>query len=114
MVSPTIICRRQPTGRRFLAGVATRIYLTAVLVAATVPATAQVGTPAGAAACSGCHGAGGAPATLRGEAPDGIVAAMQAFRIGERPATVMDRIAKGFTEEESRAIANWLGKQGRR
>ena len=25
---------------------------------------------------------------------------MQAFRTGERPATVMDRIAKGFTDEE--------------
>ena len=44
--------------------------------------------------------------------PAEIVAAMQAFRTGERPATVMDRIAKGFTDEETRAIAAWLGGSG--
>ena len=37
---------------------------------------------------------------------------MQAFRAGERPATVMDRIAKGFTDEETRAIAAWLAAAG--
>jgi sulfide dehydrogenase cytochrome subunit len=36
---------------------------------------------------------------------------MQAFRTGARPATVMDRIAKGFTDEEIRAIAAWVGQQ---
>jgi cytochrome c553 len=36
---------------------------------------------------------------------------MQAFRTGGRPATVMDRIAKGFTEEEIRAIALWVSQQ---
>ena len=33
---------------------------------------------------------------------------MREFRSGARPATVMDRIAKGFTEDETRAIAAWL------
>jgi cytochrome subunit of sulfide dehydrogenase len=41
------------------------------------------------------------------------VAAMQAFRSGQRPATVMDRIAKGFTDEETRAIAAWVSRQPR-
>jgi sulfide dehydrogenase cytochrome subunit len=36
---------------------------------------------------------------------------MRAFRSGEKPATVMDRIAKGFSDEETRAIADWLGAQ---
>lgn len=36
-----------------------------------------------------------------------IETAMQAFRAGTRPATVMDRIAKGFSDEEVRAIAQW-------
>jgi cytochrome c553 len=36
---------------------------------------------------------------------------MQAFRTGARPATVMDRIAKGFSDEETRAIATWLGQK---
>jgi cytochrome c553 len=48
---------------------------------------------------------------VRGREPAEIVAAMQAFRAGERPATVMDRIAKGFSDDEIRAIAAWLGGQ---
>ncbi|MBV8336197.1 MAG: hypothetical protein JO358_12310, partial [Alphaproteobacteria bacterium] len=37
--------------------------------------------------------------------PEEIVAAMQAFRSGERSSTVMGRIAKGFSDDEIRAIA---------
>jgi cytochrome subunit of sulfide dehydrogenase len=33
---------------------------------------------------------------------------MEAFRQGARPATVMDRIAKGFSDAEIAAIAEWL------
>jgi sulfide dehydrogenase cytochrome subunit len=36
---------------------------------------------------------------------------MQAFRTGEREATVTDRIAKGFTDEEARAIAVWVSRK---
>jgi cytochrome c553 len=36
---------------------------------------------------------------------------MQAFRSGQRAATVMDRIAKGVSDEETRAIAVWLGQK---
>jgi cytochrome c553 len=36
---------------------------------------------------------------------------MQAFRSGERPSTVMGRIAKGFSDDEIRAISVWLGAQ---
>ena len=86
---------------------------TLLLVAAT-PAATQAVAPPGAAACSGCHGAGAAGTALpplQGLAPDDIVAAMQAFRSGQRAATVMDRIARGFTDEETRAIAAWIGRQ---
>jgi cytochrome c553 len=74
------------------------------------PAAAQSVTPAGAAACSGCHpkDGGGAVQPLAGRPVQEIVAAMQAFRKGERSATVMDRIAKGFSDEETRAIAAWV------
>jgi cytochrome c553 len=41
--------------------------------------------------------------------PDEIIAAMLAFRSGERPSTVMGRIAKGFSDDEIRTIAIWLG-----
>jgi len=71
--------------------------------------------PAGVAACSNCHprSAGGEPvlAPLAGRSANEIVGAMDAFRSGKRPATVMDRIAKGFTADETAAIAAWYAAQ---
>ncbi len=71
--------------------------------------------PPGATACSGCHAqparAGAAIPALHGRPAAEITAAMLAFRRGERPATVMDRIAKGFTEAEIPAISAWLAAQ---
>ena len=87
--------------------------LTILLLAA--PAAAQPAVPPGAAACSGCHprASANAPAVppLAGRPAEEIVAAMRAFRTGERSATVMDRIAKGFSDEETRAIAAWVSTQ---
>ena len=40
-----------------------------------------------------------------------MAAALQEFRDGRRPATVMDRIAKGFSDDEIKAIAAWYGAQ---
>jgi cytochrome c553 len=40
-----------------------------------------------------------------------IVAQMQAFRTGQKPSTVMDRIAKGLTDAEVEAIAAWYAQQ---
>ena len=40
-----------------------------------------------------------------------IIKAMEDFRSAQRPATVMDRIAKGFTDEEIQAIAAWFAAQ---
>ena len=48
---------------------------------------------------------------LRRRDPAEIVAAMQAFRSGERSSTVMGRIAKGFSDDETRAIAAWVAVQ---
>ncbi len=71
--------------------------------------------PPGATSCSGCHPPSASVETkvppLRGRDPAEIVAAMQAFRSGERPSTVMGRIAKGFSDDETRAIAAWLAAQ---
>ncbi len=71
--------------------------------------------PPGAASCTGCHAAAAMIETrvprIAGRPAADIVAAMDAFRSGQKPATVMDRIAKGFTEAEIRAIAEWLGAQ---
>ena len=84
-----------------------------VSIAAAIVASAE--PPAGAAACSGCH-----PASTRVTSPvprlagrdaAAIVKAMQDFRSGTRAGTVMDRIAKGFTDEEIQAIAAWYATQ---
>jgi cytochrome subunit of sulfide dehydrogenase len=84
-----------------------------VSIAAALVASAE--PPAGAASCSGCH-----PTSPRVTSPvprllgvdrAAIVRAMQEFRSGQRAATVMDRIAKGFTDEEIHAIAAWCASQ---
>jgi sulfide dehydrogenase cytochrome subunit len=94
--------RERRRGRRVWA-------VTALLCLAAGPAAAA--EPAGAGTCSGCH----APAANAGAIPslDGLTAAeiagaMAAFRSGARPATVMDRISKGFSDDETAAIAAWL------
>ncbi|HLH95537.1 MAG TPA: cytochrome C [Xanthobacteraceae bacterium] len=80
------------------------------------PAVASVGIPPpGASSCSGCHPVSASVDTpvqrLVGRNPNEIVAAMKAFRSGDKPATIMDRIAKGFTDDEIKAIAEWYGAQ---
>ncbi|KMO37712.1 hypothetical protein VQ02_12845 [Methylobacterium variabile] len=74
---------------------------------------AAAASPPGASSCSGCHGApGGAVPSLAGHSAEDIAASLAAFRTGARPATVMNRIAKGFSEPESRAIADWIARGG--
>ena len=76
---------------------------------------AQAASPPGASSCSGCHALREASASaipgIYGRNSGEVLAAMIAFRDGSRPATVMNRIAKGFSEEELRAIAAWLAEQ---
>jgi cytochrome subunit of sulfide dehydrogenase len=83
-----------------------------LLLPGSAPGLAEtLAAPPGASACSGCHGPASLSSSipsLQGQSAAAVTAAMAAFRNGERPATVMDRIAKGFTDEESRAIAAWL------
>jgi cytochrome subunit of sulfide dehydrogenase len=96
--------------RAGIAGVAAH-----VLLWAGVMQVAAADAPAGAMSCSGCHPAHANVDTpvprLAGQDPAAIIAAMQAFRSGRRPATVMDRIAKGFSDDEIKSIAAWFGAQ---
>ena len=94
--------------RRVVAAAIGCASIAAVAVASAEP-------PAGAAACSGCH-----PSSARVSSPVArlarrdraeIVKAMQDFRSGARAGTVMDRIAKGFTDAEIQAIAAWYAEQ---
>jgi cytochrome subunit of sulfide dehydrogenase len=96
---------------------ATAVVSVTVLLLALCPALAAgpADAPPGATSCSGCHPTARfvdtAVPRLIGRNPADIVTAMQAFKSGQLPATVMDRIAKGFSEEEIKAIAAWYGAQ---
>jgi sulfide dehydrogenase cytochrome subunit len=66
--------------------------------------------------CVGCHGPNGsslgpASPTIAGMATDTFVEAMTAYKEGKRPATVMDRIAKGYSDEEIKQMATYFSKQ---
>ena len=94
----------------------TKVMATAIGLLSFAAATAACAEPpAGAAACTGCH-----PSSARVSSPvprlngldrAAIVRAMQDFRSGQRTGTVMDRIAKGFTDAEVQAIAAWYAAQ---
>ena len=72
----------------------------AVLLGAAAP-------PPGAESCTGCHASGSGMGALAGLPAATIEASMQAFRDHSRPATLMNRIATGFSPEQTRAIATW-------
>jgi cytochrome c553 len=89
--------------------------LLAILLLSPPPVATAADAPPGASSCSGCHPASRAVHTpvpvLAGRDAADIVAAMGAFRSGQRPATIMDRIAKGLTDDEVKAIAAWYSAQ---
>lgn len=60
--------------------------------------------------CAGCHGPNSASSepipTLKGLPGSYIISAMQAFKTDKRKGTVMNRIAKGYTDEEITLMAS--------
>ena len=68
--------------------------------------------PPGAESCTGCHVPGAGMGLLQGRPAEDTVATMEAFRSGARPATLMNRIVKGFTPAEVRALADWFARPG--
>jgi cytochrome c553 len=105
-VASTTHFRGQRTGRSTMA-VATRAVLLAPLLlgVSSFAATAQEMTPSiAAAACGACHGpdgksTGSIPSLDKIDAVT-MVAKLKGFRNGELEATIMNRIAKGFTDAE--------------
>lgn len=92
------------------------------LLAAALLAPAFAPTAAAAAdgrllaeACLGCHGADNAGASsvagIAGRPAPELAAQLAAFRANERPATIMGRIARGYSEAEVAAVAAWLAAQ---
>lgn len=70
-----------------------------------------------AASCAACHGTGGnsvgGTPVLAGLDTSHFILQMQAFRSGQRPATVMQRHAKGLSEQEIEQLAAYFSAQPR-
>lgn len=65
--------------------------------------------------CAACHGTDGkspgAIPSINGKSSQFLVSALQDFRDGKRPATVMGRHATGYSDEEIQAIAEYFSGQ---
>ena len=72
-----------------------------------------------AANCAACHGTNGQPARgstlagLAGKPRNELLMAMTQFKEGKKPATLMHQLAKGYTDAELEALADYFSKQGR-
>ena len=68
-----------------------------------------------AATCANCHGTNGVSrgevVSLAGMPAADLVQAFAEFRAGNRPATIMHQIAKGYTDDQVRLIAAWFAAQ---
>ena len=64
-----------------------------------------------AVSCSGCHGEGGrAIVSLEGLSADDIEARFLMYRSSTVGDSAMHRMARGYTEEQIRLIADYLGR----
>lgn len=65
-------------------------------------------------ACTSCHGLDGVSAgaipTIAGQPADEIVAKLAAFRDQSADATIMNRIARGYTDDEIAALADYFSQ----
>src|ERR1700753_1273408 len=85
---------------------ATRILVAAILVLFSARAGISADAPPGASSCTGCHAASaGVDAVPPLAGRSGIADAMIAFKSGERPATIMNRLAKGVSHARHSARA---------
>jgi len=87
--------------------------LGALALLTILAAPAAAAPPPGATSCTGCHGAPtpSSPPPIAGRPAADLEAAMLAFRGGTRPATLMDRLMKGFSPAEIQALATWWAAQ---
>lgn len=65
-----------------------------------------------AATCTGCHGtegrSAGAIPSIAGMKSDEMLSVLGEFKNGQRPATVMHQIAKGYTQAQLELIAAYF------
>lgn len=69
-----------------------------------------------AATCANCHGTNGRAIgdtvkPLAGVSADKIVAAINDYKSGAQPATIMHQIAKGYSDDQIKLIAAYFAAQ---
>jgi cytochrome subunit of sulfide dehydrogenase len=94
------------------------VFLAMALSWASAAAAQDSGARNLAAACAVCHGTEGRAVTkdvipLAGLPREHVATQMRAFRDGQRPATVMHQIAKGYTDAQIDILAAWFAAQKR-
>jgi cytochrome c553 len=88
-----------------------------VAAGASAQDAAALNTRSLAASCSACHGtdgraiAGSAVPGLAGMAAGQLVERLKAFQRGERPSTVMQQIARGYSDAQIERLAAFFAAQ---
>lgn len=90
-----------------------------VAVLALLPAAAPAAGPSGMAlafTCAGCHGTDGSSVgpsmpAIAGMDPEVFVDAMKAYQADERNATIMNRIARGYSDAQLKEMAWFFAGQ---
>lgn len=98
-------------GRVLLPVLASALLLAGPAQAADAPPNG----PPGASSCIGCHAttkiADSVIPRIAGRKAADIVTFMREYKSGAWPSSVMGRIAKGFDESQTEAIAAWFAAQ---
>jgi cytochrome c553 len=92
------------------------VLASALLLAGPAQAAdAPLNGPPGASSCTGCHATSKTVQTIipriAGRKAADIVTFMREYRSGAWPSSVMGRIAKGFDDQQTEAIAAWFAAQ---
>ncbi len=102
-----------PAARRLIQGACLGFAL-----ALTTPLVSANETVSGAAigyTCMGCHGVNGkSPGSIpsiAGQSAAGLATKLLAYRDGKLTGTIMNRIAKGYSPEELKAVAEFFAQQ---
>jgi|1186.fasta_scaffold1171482_2 sulfide dehydrogenase cytochrome subunit len=97
-----------------------KLIVAAAVACAALPSHGQESPAARslAATCAACHGSEGRSATqeavsLAGLPREQIVSQMRAFRDGTRASTIMQQIAKGYSDQQIDVIADYFARRPR-
>jgi sulfide dehydrogenase cytochrome subunit len=102
-----------------MAGLTYRAACTALLLAASwgVHAQEQLYVRSLAASCAQCHGTdghappGAALPSLAGQPRDHLLTQLQAFKAGTRTSTIMQQLARGYSDAQLQQLASYFAAQ---